>query len=191
MKLYGLARTPQEPNLVQTGKLMVEAVADEALREEMADYIGELMEEEPETLFIFGPGGTTHGICKNLGFETTLLGVDAVLSGKLVGMDLNEDGLLRLLEDGRRAKLVLSPIGAQGFILGRGNLQLSPEVMEAIGPQNILIVATPSKLRATPHLRVDTGERKLDRYFAEKGHLMVIVGYRTMKLHPVQELEMQ
>jgi predicted polyphosphate/ATP-dependent NAD kinase len=185
VEIYGLAMTPQEPNLVQTGKLMVEEVADEAIREEMAQYIGELMEEEPDTLFIFGPGGTTHDICRHLGLETTLLGVDAILNGKLVGRDLNEDGILRLLDKHPRAKLVISPIGAQGFILGRGNLQLSPQVLKDIGPHNLMIVATPSKLRATPYLRVDTGDSELDRYFVEKGHLMVVVGYRTMKMHPV------
>ncbi|MEE9600508.1 MAG: ATP-NAD kinase family protein [Thermoplasmata archaeon] len=186
LQLYGLAVTPQEPNLVQMGKLMVEEVADEAIREEMADYLRELMEEKPETLFVFGPGGTTYGICRHLGLETTLLGIDAVLNGKLVGRDLNEDGLLRLLENRQEARLVISPIGAQGFILGRGNLQLSPEVLRMIGLPNILVVATPSKLRVTPYLRVDSSDRDLDSHLLKKGHLLVIVGYRTMKLHPLQ-----
>lgn len=185
IRLYGLAITPQEPNLVQTGKLMVEEVADEAIREEMADYIEELMEEEPDTMYIFGPGGTIQGICRRLGLEGTLLGIDAAISKNLVGRDLNEDGLLKLLESHPKAKLVLSPIGAQGFILGRGNLQLSPEVLRTIGAHNIIIVATPSKLRATPFLRVDTGDSELDGYFAEKNHLLVVIGYRTMKLHPI------
>ncbi len=189
LQLYGLARTPQEPNLVQTGKLMVEAVGDEAIREEIAEYLGELMEEEPEALFIFGPGGTTFDICDELDLEKTLLGIDAVLSGKIVGRDLNEDGLIKLLQRHPKARLVLSPIGAQGFVLGRGNLQLSPKVLRSIGLHNILVVATPSKLRATPLLRADTGDSEQDKYFSEKGHLLVIVGYRTKKLHPVQAFE--
>ncbi len=186
LELHGVAQTPQEPNLVQVGKLMVQEVADEFLLEEMADYLGELMREEPEVLFIFGPGGSTHGICRSLGLEATLLGVDAVRDGELVGRDLNEDGLLRLLEAHPRARLVVSPIGAQGFILGRGNLQLSPEVLRKIGPANLLIVATPAKLRVTPRLRVDTGDPALDGAFLEKDHLTVVVGYRTMKLHPLE-----
>lgn len=186
LQLYGLALTPQEPNLVQTGKMMVEAVGDEAIREEMADYLRELMGEEPEVLFILGPGGTTHGICEQLEIDKTLLGIDAVLAGEIVGRDLNEDGLIRLLGEHPSAKLVLSPIGAQGFILGRGNLQLSPPVLRAIGLHNLLVVATPAKLRATPVLRADTGDPDLDRYFSEKGHLLVIVGYRTKKMHPIQ-----
>ncbi len=186
LQLCGLAQTPQEPNLVQTGKMMVEAVGDEAIKEEMGDYFRELMEEEPDSLFVFGPGGTTHGLCRKLGVEKTLLGIDAMLAGKLVGRDLNEDGLMRLLKAHSTARLVLSPIGAQGFILGRGNLQLSPKVLRAIGLHNILVVATPSKLRATPFLRADIGDGEMDAYFADRGHLLVVVGYRTKKLHPVQ-----
>lgn len=186
LQLHGLARTPQEPNLIQTGKLQVSAVADEALQEEMAEYLGELMAEAPETLFLFGPGGTTHGICHHLGIEATLLGIDALRAGELVGRDLNEAGLLRLLEKHSEAKLVVSPIGAQGFILGRGNLQLSPPVLRRIGLPNLIVVATPAKLRATPVLRTDTGDGELDGYFREKGHLLVVTGYRMMKLHPLQ-----
>ncbi|MFQ5948833.1 MAG: ATP-NAD kinase family protein, partial [Acidimicrobiia bacterium] len=184
--LYGLARTPQEPNLVQTGKAMVTAVDDESLREEMAEYFQELMTEAPETLFLFGPGGTTHGICRHLGVESTLLGIDGLRAGELVGRDLNEDGLLELLDHHEKARLIVSPIGAQGFILGRGNLQLSPDVLRRIGLVNVTVVATPAKLRATPTLRADTGDAELDGYFTEKGHLLVVAGYRMMKLHPIQ-----
>lgn len=186
LRLYGLAQSPQEPNLVQSGKLMVQELGDEEIWEEMADYLRELMEEEPQTLFIFGPGGTTHGICEKLGVGTTLLGVDALVAGQLVGRDLNEDGLLRLLKQHPKARLVLSPIGAQGFILGRGNLQLSPQVLLGIGAVNLIVVSTPAKLRRTPFLRFDSGDRQLDNYFKTRGHMMVVTGYRTMKLHPVQ-----
>lgn len=189
LELHGVARTPQEPNLVQVGKLMVQEVADEVMLEEMADYLGELMREEPEVLYVFGPGGTTRGICKHLGVEATLLGVDAVRGGEIVGRDLNEDGLLRLLEDHPEAELVVSPIGAQGFVLGRGNLQLSPAVLRKIGPSHLTVVATPAKLRATPRLRVDTGDADLDEAFLQKDHLAVVIGYRTKKLHPLGRAE--
>lgn len=185
VRLYGMARTPQEPNLVQTGKMMVQEVADEALLEEMAAYLGELMEESPESVFLFGPGGTTAALRDHLGLPSTLLGIDAVVNRKRVAADLDETGIRRVLENHPKAKLVLSPIGAQGFILGRGNLQLSPDVLHRIGVENVLVVATPSKLRATPRLRVDTGEPALDRAFAEKEYLRVVIGYRTLKLHPI------
>jgi predicted polyphosphate/ATP-dependent NAD kinase len=99
---------------------------------------------------------------------------------------VNEADILRLLDRYRTAKLVVSPIGAQGFILGRGNLQISPEVLRRIGPQNVVVVATPSKLAATPVLRVDTGDPGLDEEFRRREYLFVVIGYRTSKLHPIQ-----
>ncbi|MEE9164040.1 MAG: ATP-NAD kinase family protein [Thermoplasmata archaeon] len=188
IRLYGLARTPQEPNLVQMGKLLVTAVADDVILEEIAEYLGELMEEEPDTVFLFGPGGTTHTVGELLGLETTLLGIDAVAHGEVIGRDLNEEGILATISDPDQAKLVLSPIGAQGFVLGRGNLQLSPAVLRKVGLPNLLILATPAKLRSTPRLRVDTGDADLDASFAERTHRPVIIGYRTKKMHPVGRL---
>src|SRR5438034_11320567 len=79
-----------------------------------------------------------------------------------------------------------SPIGAQGFILGRGNLQVSPAVLRRIGARNVIVVATPGKLAATPVLRVDTGDPELDQEFVRREYLFVVVGYRTSKLHPIQ-----
>ena len=186
VRLFGNALTLVEPNLVQSGKMMVSEVADEAIKEEMAEYLEEMMEKEPEALFILGPGSTIAFMAKKLGIDKTLLGIDAVAGGKLVGKDLNEKGLLNLLMRHESAKLIVSPIGSQGFVLGRGNLQLSPLVIRRIGLQNILVFATPSKLQVTPNLRVDTGDPDLDGKFGEKEYLVVIIGYRTMRMHPLQ-----
>src|SRR3989442_2768564 len=101
-------------------------------------------------------------------------------------MDLNETGILARLHRKPKAKLVVSPIGAQGFILGRGNLQVSPSVLRRIGTKNVIVVATPAKLAMTPILRVDTGDPALDEEFHEREYLFVIIGYRTSKLHPIQ-----
>jgi predicted polyphosphate/ATP-dependent NAD kinase len=81
---------------------------------------------------------------------------------------------------------VLSPIGAQGFVLGRGNQQLSPDVVRRIGPENIVVVATPSKLARTPVLRFDTGDPSLDARLAEKGYVRVVTGYRLRRLAKVE-----
>ncbi|HEC95085.1 MAG TPA: ATP-NAD kinase, partial [Thermoplasmatales archaeon] len=105
---------------------------------------------------------------------------------KLVGRDLNEQQLLSLLKKYEKVKLILSPIGAQGFILGRGNPQLSPAVIRKIGVDNIIVVATPSKLASTPLLRVDTGDRELDKLFATKEQMLVIIGYRLMRVAKLQ-----
>jgi len=186
VRLYGTAKTLVEPALVQTGKMLFAELSDEAMKDEIADHVKELAENERGTLFLLGPGSTVEHIATRLGVEKTVLGVDAYLGGKIVGRDLSEAGILRLLDLYPTSKLVVSPIGAQGFILGRGNLQLSPAVIRRIGLQNVIIVATPSKLNSTPVLRVDTGNPELDREFAKKEYLFVVMGYRTSKLHAIR-----
>src|SRR5207253_2698164 len=116
----------------------------------------------------------------------TLLGIDAVVGGKTIAKDVNEAAILRLLDRHPKALLVVSPVGGQGFILGRGNLQVSPPVLRRIGTRNVIVVATPSKLVTTPVLRVDTGDPSLDEEFRAREYLFVLVGYRTSKLHPIQ-----
>jgi len=184
--LFGTAMTLQEPNLIQAGKMMVAEVADEAIRQEMGEYLSELVEKEPRALFILGPGSTISRISKNLKVDKTLLGIDAIVDGRQVGKDLDEQSLLRLLDKHKPAYLAVSPIGAQGFILGRGNLQLSPKVVRRIGISNIIVFATPSKLQVTPTLRVDTGDARLDSEFSKKEYLRVVIGYKTMRMHPLQ-----
>ena len=77
---------------------------------------------------------------------------------------------------------MLSPLGAQGFVLGRGNLELSPAIVRQIGIENIVIVATPAKLARTPVLRFDTGDPGLDDELAQAGYLRVIVGYHRQRM---------
>jgi predicted polyphosphate/ATP-dependent NAD kinase len=186
VRLFSTAKTLVEPHLVSAGKMMVSEVSDTSIRAEFAVHFSELFEEHPDTMFLLGPGSTIDGIASSLGIEKTLLGIDAVLGGTTIAKDLNEARLLELLERHPKAKLVVSPVGAQGFILGRGNLQVSPAVLRRIGLANLIVVATPSKLAATPVLRVDTGDADLDRDLREKEYLFVVVGYRTSKVHPIQ-----
>ena len=186
VRFYGTAKTLVEPNLVQTGKLMVAEVTEEAVLVELAEHFREMFESEPETLFLLGPGSTVSGIASRLGIEKTLLGIDAVVGMRTVGTDVNEAAILQLLDRSPRAKLVVSPIGAQGFILGRGNLQVSPEVLRRIGTRNVVVVATPAKLASTPVLRVDTGDPRVDDEIRKREYLFVVIGYRTSKIHPVQ-----
>ena len=186
IRLYATAKSLVEPQLVQAGKLMVAEVSEEAVQKELAVHFSELLEGEPETLFLLGPGSTLHAVASSLGIEKTLLGIDAVVGGKVVGKDLNETGILSLLDRYPKAKLVVSPIGAQGFILGRGNLQLSPTVLRRIGAENVIVVATPAKLEATPVLRVDTGDEAIDQELRRREYMFVLIGYRTSKLHPIR-----
>ena len=187
VRLFATAKTLVEPNLVAGGKVMTDEVSEEAVRGELAVHFSELFENEPNTLFLLGPGSTVNSIATAIGIGKTLLGVDAVVGGKTVAMDLNEKAILDLLDRYPEAKLVVSPIGAQGFILGRGNLQVSPAVLRRIGTKNVIVVATPAKLAMTPVLRVDTSDPALDEEFHKREYLFVVIGYRTSKLHPIQQ----
>ena len=187
VRMYAAARTLVEPNLVQADKMMFAEMSEESVRLELAEHFRDLFEEEPNTLFLLGPGSTIESIAARLKMEKTLLGIDASVGGKVVAKDLDEKGILGLLNRYPKARLVVSPIGAQGFVLGRGNLQVSPAVVRRIGSRNLLVVATPAKLAATPVLRVDTGDEALDAEIRRKEYLFVLIGYRTTKLHPIKD----
>jgi predicted polyphosphate/ATP-dependent NAD kinase len=186
IKLFGIAKGIVEPTYVQVGKSVFESVTDDAVKDELAEHIEDELKENPGFLYLFGPGGTIDYISKNLGLENTLLGIDAYYNGKIIESDLNEKKILKLLDKYPKAKVILSPIGAQGFILGRGNLQLSPQVIRRIGIDNILVISTPSKLAATPVIRIDTGDKNLDKMFFEKEFIMVIISYRLSRVIRIQ-----
>lgn len=186
IKLFGVAKGIVEPTYIQLGKSIFESVTEDDVKDELAEHIKDEIEKNIDYLFLFGSGGTVEHITKKLNLKKTLLGIDAVYNKKVVELDLNEEKILKLLKKFSKVKLILSPIGRQGFILGRGNLQLSPDVIKKIGLDNIIIVSTPAKLASTPFLRVDTGDKKLDHLFAEKEFMMVVVGYRLSRIVRIQ-----
>ena len=189
IRLFGIAKGIVEPTYIQVGKACFESISDEEVKDELAEHINDELEKHPDWLFLFCAGGTIDYIAKKLNIQHTLLGIDAIYQKQLVEKDVNEEQILALLKKFPRVKIVLSPIGAQGFILGRGNLQLSPMVINKIGIDNIIVVATPSKLLHTPILRVDTGDKKLDHLFITKGYLMVVIGYRLSRVVNLQTTE--
>jgi predicted polyphosphate/ATP-dependent NAD kinase len=185
MRLFCKARTPYEPTRTQTAKALVVESSDAEVKAGIAEYLGEEIATRPATLFLLGPGSTVQAVAEALGLDKTLLGVDALLAGRLIGRDLDESAILALLARNPDARLIVSPIGAQGFVLGRGNLQISPEAIRRIGTGHIVVVATPAKLKRTAALRFDTGDAALDAELAGRGYLPVIVGYRRHRLTPV------
>jgi predicted polyphosphate/ATP-dependent NAD kinase len=181
-RLYGYMRVPNEPSLVQGLKAGTSSGDDAAL----ARIAGDLVERmEADRAYILGPGTTTRAITNRLGLPKTLLGVDVVQNGSILAADANENDLLRLLGDGRPASVVVTPIGGQGFVFGRGNQQISPLVLRRVGPENILIAATTGKLASLNGgpLLVDTGDGDLDAQFV--GFARVITGYRTEAVYPL------
>ncbi|MCJ7571367.1 MAG: ATP-NAD kinase family protein [Candidatus Thermoplasmatota archaeon] len=186
IKLFGVAKGIVEPTYVQVGKSIFESVSDNTIKDELTEHIEDEIKEHPNFLYLFGPGGTIDYIAGKLGLKNTLLGIDAYYNGKIIGSDLNEESILKLLDKYPKIKVILSPIGAQGFILGRGNLQLSPQVIRKIGINNIIVVSTPSKLASTPVIRVDTGDKNLDKMFFEHEFIMVVIGYRLSRVVKIQ-----
>jgi predicted polyphosphate/ATP-dependent NAD kinase len=169
-KLYGYLRIPFEKRLIQGVKTPSSGGDMEAIACEVVDRM------KGNYLYVIGPGTTTRAIASKLGLNKTLVGVDVVSKGKLVSIDVNEVQLLKLLRK-RNAKIIITPIGGQGYIFGRGNQQISPEVIKKVGKNNIIVVATPEKinsLRGRPFL-VDTGDRAVDRMLS--GYIKVITGY--------------
>jgi predicted polyphosphate/ATP-dependent NAD kinase len=173
-RLYGYMRVPHESQHLQsaksggtrTEKQVVQGIATELFRT-----------MEKGCLYIFGPGTTTRDILAQLHLEKTLLGVDAVADGRVVARDLNEKQLDLLLARGRPAKIIVTPIGGQGYIFGRGNQQLSGKIVGKVGKENVIVVASKEKLATLNGrpLLADTGDAKVDRSL--EGYVRVIVGF--------------
>ena len=186
IRLFGIAKGIVEPTYVQVGKSFYESVSDDEIKDELTEHIIDEIEKSSDFLYLFGSGGTIDYIARKMDIDNTLLGIDAVYEKKLIGKDLNEEKILKLMSKYKKVKVILSPIGAQGFILGRGNLQLSPKIIKRIGIDNIIVISTPSKLANTPVMRVDTGDKALDKLFAELEFIMVVIGYRLSRVVKIQ-----
>ncbi|RLE50615.1 MAG: ATP-NAD kinase [Candidatus Methanomethylicota archaeon] len=174
VKLFGYILTLYEPELVQgikTPSPQTESERNAQLA--IAKHIVENMEDD--TLYILGPGTTVRAICEYLSQPKTLLGVDLMLNRKIVALDLDEKALLKHIDDHRKAKIIITPIGHQGFIFGRGNQQISANVLKKVGRDNVIVIATPSKLSGLKHLKVDSGDESVDRMF--RGYIKVVIDY--------------
>jgi len=185
VRLYSLAKTIKYKRMLQGSKGIFHGPQEEEEKKAIAKYVAE-EKIERNTLYIFGPGSTVAALAKMLGVDKTLLGVDLYIDGEIVVKDAAERDIIYYINNKKysRVKLVLSPVGRQGFILGRGNLQISPKVLQKISKEDLIVVATKRKLRETPFLRVDTGDEELDKKFS--GYIRVITGYREECVVKVQ-----
>ncbi len=182
-ELYGYVLAPYEPHLIQVNKVASPMTASELRNHAtIGVYITEIM--KPDVVYIIGPGTTTRTIGDLLDAKKTLLGVDLFCNKKIVAKDVNEKQILRETE-GKSAKIIVTPIGGQGFIFGRGNQQISPQVIRRVGLDNIMVIATEGKLRSLTSLKVDTGDSKLDAAFRER-KIKVVADYKTEYLLPVE-----
>jgi predicted polyphosphate/ATP-dependent NAD kinase len=171
-RLYGYAHVPYERSRVQHAKAAAPHDADSALNA-LCKKIGEAL--TPGCLYLFGPGTTTQTIMRYAGIEGTLLGIDAVWDSRTIGLDLDERAILALIEQ-KQTRIVVSVVGGQGCLFGRGNQQISAEVIKRVGRDGILVVSSLNKLLALNDrgLFVDTGDREADTMLA--GYIRVEVG---------------
>ena len=160
-ELRGVLRVPMAPELQASKSLSGGTV--EGLAAAIADMV------EPEVTYVLGPGGTVGAIKRELDFEPSPLGVDVWRDGEVLARDANEEEILAVLGD--RNVIVVSPIGGQGFVLGRGNAQISPAV---IREAEVRVVASRRKVDELGVLRVDTGDPELDESL--RGWVRVRVG---------------
>jgi len=182
-ELYGYMLIPYEPSLIQSAK-MASPITESEMRNQAAIAIYIIENMQPDVIYIVGPGTTTRTIGDLLDVKKTLLGVDLFCNKKLIAKDVNEKQILEEIR-GKKAQIIVTPIGGQGFIFGRGNQQISAKVIRQVGIDNIIVVATKSKLENLKSLRVDTGDPDLDEEL-RKRKLKVIVDYKTERVIRVE-----
>lgn len=178
---YGYLLVPKDDARMQAVKQG--GVNQELLAvQDIAADIVEAMEDD--MLYFVGAGTTTAAVMEELGLPNTLLGIDIVLNQKLLASDVDEETLLSFLED-QSAKIIVTAIGGQGHVFGRGNQQFSPKVIEKVGSDNIVIIATNEKLRSLQGrpLLVDTGDTQLD--IELRGMKQIVTGFEQRTLYRV------
>ncbi|WIV12973.1 ATP-NAD kinase family protein [Proteiniborus sp. MB09-C3] len=183
-RLYGYMRIPLEPELIQTSKSSGIGSEEDAL-EGIAEKIVEEM--EPDVFYIIGSGTSTRPIMERLGLPNTLLGIDIVRNKELIASDVNEKEILDII-GGNRAKIIVTVIGGQGYIFGRGNQQISAEVIKTVGKDNIRIIATKNKLMSLKGrpLLVDTGNEEVNKMF--NGYRKVLISHYMETVERVEGL---
>lgn len=172
-RLHGYLRVPAERFFVQSGKarsVVADSVAQEAIAHHLVDRV------LAGGRCLLGPGTTTKAVTDLLGLEKTLMGVDVVHEGNLVARDADELTLLEIVRGGD-VTIVVSPVGGQGFLFGRGNQQLSARVLREVGRENVVVASTESKLVALEGrpLLVDTGDDDVDAMLT--GYTRIVTGY--------------
>ncbi|MFC1487121.1 ATP-NAD kinase family protein [Thermoproteota archaeon] len=181
-RLHGYLLSPYEPRFIQGAK-MSSPMTESELRNQaaIAIYIIETMDDE--VVYVVSAGTTTRTMGDLLDEKKTLLGVDIFVNKKMVAKDVNEKQILEVIGD-KPAKIVVTPIGGQGFIFGRGNQQISSEVIKKVGKDNVIVIATGNKMKNLKSLKVDTGDPELDAQLT--GTIKVITDYKIIQTLPIE-----
>lgn len=182
-KFYGELLVPEEDHFVQQVKSGGQAVESLVLEDIAATLIEEM---DPDCLYIVGPGSTTRGLMEQLGLDNTLLGVDLVKNSELLAQDATAAQIEQAIDRAQGfARIIITPIGGQGHLLGRGNQQLTPAILRKVGRDGLIVVATKIKISALTGrpLLVDTNDPALDQELS--GYIRVITGYRDQILYSI------
>ncbi len=180
-KYFGELLVPEEGRYLQHTKSGGREVEELVVADIAADVVEAL---EEDVFYVMGSGTTVQAVMDELGLPNTLLGVDLVRNGELVGQDMTARQLLEAIGEAP-ARIVITVIGGQGHIIGRGNQQLSPELLSRVGRENLLVLATKTKLKELEGrpLLVDSGDDVLNRQLS--GVIRVITGYHDAVLYRV------
>jgi predicted polyphosphate/ATP-dependent NAD kinase len=184
INLYGYLLGPSVPARFQGTKQASPETSDEQeAQEAIARYVVEEM--DTDGIYILGPGTTVKTVTDLLNVKKTTLGVDVYKQGSIYN-DVNEDRILSLVDDFSKVWIIVSPIGHQGILFGRGNQQISPGIIERVGKDQIMVISTPSKLKGIvgETLRVDTGNLEVDKML--RGYIRVITDYNEMRLIKIE-----
>lgn len=182
-RYFGEMQIPDDQLLVQAVKCSG-LLDDEIMLDELCAYLTETIEDD--TLYILGSGGTLKHLKSSLGIlQPTLLGVDAWYQGEIIQCDAHEQQLFELIQQYKKVKILLSVIGGQGIVLGRGNQQISARIIEQVGIECLQFISTQTKLLALNGraLTVDSGSDKLNQRLA--GFHKIICGYEDFVLYEI------
>jgi len=182
-RLYGYLSVPNERKKMQcmkSGGGVGGGIAD------VCEYFDEAVMEK-DVLYVVGTGSTCAALLDHLKLPRTLLGVDLMYNREIIANDCTEKEILEALEKYPKAKIIVTIIGGQGYIFGRGNQQISANVIRKVGVDNIIIVAAPHKVHELllDPLYVDTGDEEMNKQLC--GFRNVIVGYEELVMMRVTD----
>ncbi|UCH31062.1 MAG: ATP-NAD kinase family protein [Candidatus Bathyarchaeota archaeon] len=184
LRLYGIIKGPFLPMYMHGSKHVSPLTMDEH-DNQVAIARSVIEQNDPDSTYILGPGSTVKCVAELLGVKKTFLGVDLYHEGTLIE-DVNEERILKSIVNWQKVWIVVSPIGRQGILFGRGNQQISPSIIKLVGRERIIVVATKSKLQSIEGgvLRVDTGNADVDKML--KGFIRVATDYREWRVLPIK-----